>query len=132
LDFADGSALTAMLHFTLPADWILTTGGIDLKLVWFSGSTSTNSVVWTVSTVCIANGEDLIAPTFNTAQTIVSANQATANTRNSVNTTGITTTGCAAGETMFIKLGRDPGDASDTLAATASLLGAEITIRRGM
>jgi hypothetical protein len=130
LDFADGaSALTATAHVTLPSDW---SGTVDLKYIWFSGSTSTNSVVWTAATSCIADTEDLLAPTFNTAQTVTDANLATANTRNSASITGITTTGCAAGETMFLRIGRDPTNGSDTLGATAVLLGIEITIRRAM
>jgi hypothetical protein len=132
LDFADGaSALTSTFHVTLPADWTAT-GGVDLKYIWFSGSTSTNSVVWTAQTVCVADGEDLLAPTFNAAQTVADANNATANTRNSASITGVTTTGCAAGETMYFRVGRDPTNASDTLAATASLLGVELTLRRAM
>ncbi len=128
LDFADGaSALTSTTHLLLPSDW---TGNIDVAFQWFSGSTSTNSVVWTLATVCIADGEDLTAPTFNTAQTVSDANNATANTRNSAAISSITTTGCAAGETLFLRIGRDPTNGSDTLAATAALLEFEVTLRR--
>jgi hypothetical protein len=127
LDFADGSVQNSVVNFPLPSDW---TGSIDFSFVWFSGSTSTNSAVWTLATACIANTEGLLAPTYNAAQTVADANLATANTRNSASITTITTTGCAAGETMFLKIGRDPTNGSDTLAATAVLLGVEITLRR--
>jgi hypothetical protein len=86
--------------------------------------------VWTVATTCIADTEGLLAPTYNATQSVAKANNATANTRNSASITSITTTGCAADETLFIKIGRDPTNASDTLAATATLLGVELTYRR--
>ncbi len=132
LDFADGAAaLTASIRYLLPADWTAT-GGVDIKFIWFSASTSTNSVVWTVQTVCVADAEDVLNPTYNAVQTVADANNATANTRNSASITGITMTGCAAGETLHLKVGRDPTHASDTLAATASLMSVELTIRRAM
>ncbi|HSA92502.1 MAG TPA: right-handed parallel beta-helix repeat-containing protein [Terriglobales bacterium] len=131
LDFADGSALTATFHVTLPADWT-STGGVDVKFIWFSGSASTNSVVWTLRTACLADGEDLLSPTYNSEQTVADANNATANQRNSAVLTGATISGCAPGETMYLRVGRDPANASDTLAATAALLGVEVTARRAM
>ncbi len=130
LDFADGaSALTSQFAIRLPDDWS-NTGGIDIRFIWFSGSTSTNSVVWTVATASVADGEDVLAPTFNATQTVAKANNATANTRNSATITGVTTTGMAAGELAIFRVGRDPTNGSDTLAATASLIGVEITYRR--
>jgi hypothetical protein len=128
LDFADGaSALTSTTHLRLPSDW---TGNIDATFIWFSGSTSTNSVVWTLATACIADGEGLLSPSFNTTQTVSDANNSTANTRNSASIASITTTGCAAGETLFLRIGRDPTNGSDALAATAALLEFELTLRR--
>ncbi|MGH9812034.1 MAG: hypothetical protein ACRD4T_02760, partial [Candidatus Acidiferrales bacterium] len=128
LDFPDGaSALTSTTHLRLPSDW---TGTIDVAFLWFSGSTSTNSVVWTLATACIADGEGLLSPTFNTTQTVSDANNSTANTRNSATLSSITTTGCAAGETLFLRIGRDPTNGSDTLAAAAVLLEFEVTLRR--
>jgi hypothetical protein len=41
-------------------------------------------------------------------------------------------TGCAAGELMHIKILRDSAHASDTLAATARLIGVELVIREAM
>lgn len=130
LDFADGvNALTCQFNLHLPSDWTAT-GGIDIKFIWFSGSISTNSAVWTCATASIADTEDLLAPTFNATQTVADANLATANTRNSCSITGVTTTGLAAGELAIFRVGRDPTNGSDTLAATAALIGCEVTYRR--
>jgi hypothetical protein len=46
--------------------------------------------------------------------------------------TNLTVTGCAAPELMQLKVSRDPTDGSDTLAATANLIGIELTYRRAM
>lgn len=129
LDFTVGSptATQGLTHFRLPSDW---TGNIDIVLFWFSGSTSTNSVVWTVATAFVADAVGLLAPTYNTTQNIIKANNAVANTRNSAALANITQTGAAAGSTMFLKIGRNPTNGSDTLAATATLLGIELTYRR--
>ncbi len=88
IDFADGgNALTATTHMELPSDWV---GQFDVKFIWFSGSTSTNSVVWTLRTSCIADTELLLSPTYNTEQTVVDANNAVASTRNSASITNVT------------------------------------------
>ena len=128
MDFADGgSALSAQWHMRLPADW---TGALDAQIKWFTSATSGN-VVWQVATVCVADAETA-DPSFNTASTVTDAAKGTTLQLNDAAITGITTTGCAAGEELFVKLLRDPGHASDTLAATARLVGVELTYRRAM
>lgn len=132
LDFVDGAnALTSQVSFRLPDDWD-SGQAIDLKGVWFSSSTSTNNAVFTIATKCVAAGEDLIAPTFNAAQTVTDANLSTANALNEFTQASVTTTGCAAGEMLFVRIGRDPTNGSDTLAATVVITGASLTIRRSM
>jgi hypothetical protein len=133
LDFADGaSALTSQFNLILPSDWTAT-GGIDLKFIFFSATAdATKNIVLTCATKSIADTEDVIAPTFNTAQTVTAANLATANQRNSASITGVTTTGFAAGELATFRVGRDPTDASDTLVATVMLIGCEVTYRRAI
>src|SRR5262245_17936137 len=51
MDFADSSDLSAQYHFKLPSDW---TSTVDAKFVWFTSAT-TNSVVWQLSTICVAD-----------------------------------------------------------------------------
>jgi hypothetical protein len=129
LSFADGAnALTSTVSYTLPSDW---TGAVDLRFIWFSANAGANGVDWTVATSCIADTEDLIAPGYNAVQNTVDANNG-ANVRNSATIAGIDMTGCAAGETLYLRLGRDPTNGGDTLAATAELIGIELTVRRAM
>ena len=128
LDFADGAnAISAQIDFWLPSDW---SGNIDARFLWFSSTTSGN-VVWQIATSCVADGETN-DPAFNTASTVTNATKGTANQLNTASITSITTTGCAAGELMHIKVTRDPAHASDTMAGTARLVGVELTYRRAI
>jgi hypothetical protein len=128
MDFADGaSTLSAQYQLKLPSDWSST---VDAKFVWFTSATSGN-VVWQLATICVADAETG-DPAFNTASTVTDAAKGTTLQLNDASITGVTTTGCAAGELMFVKVLRDPANGSDTLAATARLVGLELTYRRAI
>ncbi len=125
-DFADGAASLSMQRtLALPSDW---TGAVDVKFKWLTTAT-TGDVVWQIATICVADAET-DDPAFNTASTVTDTAKGTTNQTNDASVTGITMTGCAAGEAWHIKVLRDPAHASDTLAATARLLGVELTVRR--
>jgi hypothetical protein len=128
LDYADGgSNLSAQRMLRLPADW---TSTVDVVLTWYTSATSGN-VVWQVATICVADAET-DDPAFNTASTVTDAAKGTTNQLNDATITGLTITGCAAGEQLHLKVFRDPAHASDTVAATAKLVGVELTYRRAM
>lgn len=128
MDFADGgSTLSAQYHLKLPSDWSST---VDAKIVWFTSAT-TNSVVWQIATICVADAETS-DPAFNTASTVTDAAKGTTLQLNDASITTVTVTGCAAGELMFVKVLRDPTTGADTLAATARLVGVELTFRRAI
>ncbi len=127
LDFADGGNLSAQLTYKLPSTW---TGTVDANIKWMTTAT-TGNVVWQLSTICVADAET-DDPAFNTASTVTDAAKGTTNQTNDAAITGVTATGCAAGELMHLKIQRDSGHASDTLAATARLIGVELVIREAM
>lgn len=127
LDFADGSNLSVQSALFLPSDW---TSTVDVRLYWHTTATSGN-VVWQVSSICVADAETA-DPAFNTASTVTDAAKGTTVQFNTASITGLTVTGCAAGEVLFLKVQRDSGHASDTLAATARLVGVELTYRRAI
>jgi hypothetical protein len=127
MDFADAANLSAQLHLKLPSDWAST---VDAKVVWFTSATSGN-VVWQLATICVADAETS-DPAFNTASTVTDAAKGTTLQLNDASLTTVTVTGCAAGELLFLKVQRDSGHASDSLAATARLIGVELTYRRAM
>jgi hypothetical protein len=126
LDFADGAnALSVQRQLVLPADW---TGALDAVLVWHTTATA-GDVVWQLATVCVADAETG-DPAFNAASTVTDTAKGTTLQFNTASLSSITTTGCAAGEVLFLKLTRDPAHASDTLAATARLVALELSVRR--
>ena len=127
MDFADSANLSAQYHLKLPSDW---TSTVDAKFVWFTSAT-TGDVVWQLSTICRADAE-VAEAAFNTASTVTDTAKGTTLQLNDASITGVTVTGCAAGELMLLKVQRDSGHASDSLAATARLIGVELTYRRAI
>lgn len=127
MDFADSADLSAQVHLKLPSDWSST---IDASFKWFTSAT-TGSVVWQLATICVADAETS-DPAFNTASTVTDTAKGTTLQENDASITTVTVTGCAAGELMFLKVRRDAAHASDTLAATARLIGLELTYRRAI
>ncbi len=128
LDFADGApTLSAQTHLMLSGDW---TGTLGVKFKWFTTAT-TGNVVWQVATICVATAETS-DPAFNTASTVTDAALGTTLQTNDAAIASVTITGCAAGELMYVRVFRDPANGSDTLAATARLIGIELTYRRAI
>lgn len=128
LDFADGAnTLSAQTAWFLPADL---TSTIDARLYWHTTATSGN-VVWQLATICVTDAETG-DPAYNTASTVTDAAKGTTLQYNTASITTVTITGCAAGEVLYVKVLRDPATGADTLAATARLVGIELTYRRAL
>jgi hypothetical protein len=126
-DFVDSETDAVYTNLALPADW---TGTVGTRIFWRSTAT-TGNVVWQVASICVADGETL-DPAYNAASTVTDATQGTASRFNTASIASVTITGCAAGEMLYLRVFRDPTHASDTIAATASLLGVEVSYRRAM
>jgi hypothetical protein len=128
--FPTGGADTE-LHgqFELPSDW---TGAIDVTFKWNAVSTTANDVVWEIELGCVAAGEAATAISFNTNAFAADTNNGTTLQFNTVTKTGLTTTGCAAGETAFFIIHRDTDTAGDTLDADVNLISATFTLRRSV
>jgi hypothetical protein len=114
----------------LPSDW---TGAIDLRILYRTVATTGNTV-WQAATACRTVGEvDDVA--YNTAnKSAADAAQGTTLFLNEATITGITTTGCAAGELLHLKVFRNRTESTvgDTLADVIRLNGVEVTTRRAM
>ena len=125
LDFADGSnKLYAQFNVLMPSEW--DGGTITARFVWTSASTSTNSVVWGLQGASVGDNEAADA-IFGTAKTVSQANSSSAyNVRVTSETSPITINNANPGEWVVFQVFRDPTDAADTLAATASLLGLSV------
>jgi hypothetical protein len=129
LEFPDTDGEYQMqTNWKLPAAW---TGAVDINIIWSTSLTSGN-VVLQYQCGCAANDESP-DPSFNTVQTITDAALGTANRLNTASATGMTTTGCAAGETMFLKVYRQRTHASDSLGAgTVRIHRVTLTYRQAM
>lgn len=122
LSYPDTSDTTASFSFPLPTGW---TGNVDFVARAFVNATS-QSVKLTVATSCVAAGEDILNPSFNAAQTITVTSPGTANQMFDFDQNTLTMTGCAVGEQLILKIGRDT---TDTSTATFNVTGAFVTIR---
>ena len=130
MDYADGaSELHAVFSIVLPSDY--DGGTMTAKFHWTANSTSTNSVVWGISAVAIADDETLDV-TSGTAQYVTDANKSTAYKLSITDSTpAFTISGTpSAGELVRFNVRRDPTNGSDTLAATARLLAVVLTYTR--
>ena len=127
LDVADSASLSAQIAYKLPSTW---TGTVDANIKWLTSATS-GDVVWQLATICVADAET-DDPAFNTASTVTDTAKGTTLQTNDAAITTVTVTGCAAGELMHLKILRDSAHASDTLAATARLIGVELVIREAI
>jgi hypothetical protein len=125
VDFANTTELSIQQEFRLPDDWA---GALDADIWWYTTAT-TGSVVWQIQTACVGNTQTG-DPAFNTASTATDAAHGTTNQYNLAAITGIDATGCDAGEILYLRFFRDPAHGSDDLAATARLVGFELTYRR--
>jgi hypothetical protein len=127
MDFADASDLSAQFTLMLPADFTSTVG---VTFKWLTAATS-GDVVWQIATICVADAETS-DPAFYTASTVTDTAKGTTLQQNDATIASVTITGCAAGELMNVKVQRNAAHASDSLAATARLVGLELTFRRAI
>lgn len=125
LDFDTTTSESAQVTHLLPSDW---TGSVDVNIKWFAAATS-SSVAWNVATICVADGET-DDPAYNTASAAVDAAKGTTNQTNDAAITGLTVTGCAAGELLHLKVSRDVANGSDAMTGDARLIGFELVYRR--
>jgi len=125
LDFDDTADEGMQISFVLPTGWV---GNIDFDFDWH-GTAIINEVVWALQTICVADGETL-DPTFNTAQTVTDTAKGTANQMNRATISNVTTTGCAAGERMFLQPFRDANNGADDFVGDSRLVTARLTGRK--
>jgi len=129
LAYADAATTAATFNYRLPSDWT-STGGLDLDLIYTGSTSSTSNIRWQVSTACVADTEDLIAPSYNAASAVNSAGPTTAGQRRTATFTGIAITNCATSETLFVKVERIGADAADVYTGLGRAMVIVITSRR--
>ena len=129
LDYADGSTTDAYAHFTPPSNWN-TSLALDVDLIYSRfGAETSNAVRWSARISCQSTGDSLNAPTWETATASNDTVPAQYGTKK-VTFSGLAKTACAAGETILLNVQRVGGDGGDTFTGAASLLEANVRLRR--
>ncbi len=128
IDFPDTSTTYAEWTVIVPCNISLT--NMTAQFIWTANSTSTNSVVWQIEASTTMDTE-AIDRTWSSPVTISDANGASTYTNR---TTGTTSSFTPAGYTngtlvaMQVRVARLPSDGSDTLGATARLIGVVLSV----
>ena len=137
--FADsGAAVTGLIHMRLPAEFVASPAP-SLTFVAVAGTiTSGTTAVLTAETGCVGAAEDYSAATFNTRQDVVFTPGAINQTRY-VELSSLTMTGCAAGEVLQVRIGRDSacagacgGSSTDDLAANVNIPAVILSFTRNL
>jgi hypothetical protein len=124
LHFPAGSTTSGQYHLPLPSDTD-TSKSWSLVLKWKATST-TGNVVWGVATRCVADAA-VVDGTFNTANTLTQTPQSTTLQVETSTITGITKTGCVAGNELYLQIQRS---GSDTMTGDAQLISANFIYSR--
>jgi hypothetical protein len=103
------------------------TGAISLELNTTSGSASGNAY-WLAAISCVTGAGNLSTFSYNTAVTAIGTYSGTANTLVQVPLASLTSTGCAAGNYMSIRIGRDGTQGTDTMSGSAYLTGVVLKV----
>lgn len=123
----DGAGSTAeYLQFSavMPKSW--NNGGIKYRPYWYAVGSTTNGVVWALEATSIADNESLDA-SWGTAVNVTDAGQSAADELYIGAQSGdVTVAGAANTELVFFRIGRLPGNGSDTYTGDAILIGLDI------
>lgn len=124
LDFNDTTSQSSEFTISLPPTW--NNGTVLAKLYWVSTTATSGTNVWSVAGGAASAG-DAFGAILGTAVTATNAVQNATNKVNVVTTGAITVGGTpAADDLIFFKVSRLPGDAYDTTAGDARLLGVKL------
>jgi hypothetical protein len=104
------------------------TGTMDVRGKWRAAATSGDLVIQ-VQWACTADAE-VLNDTWSTASTTTDTAKATTLQANDWAVTGVSVTGCAAGENMSVRVMRQRTHASDTLTGTFDLGPFNVYLRR--
>lgn len=101
------------------------TGTINVYIESAQGGT-TGTVYYGLATSCSTSGTLLTGLTYNTAQSQLTVTPGTTLDQFTTTFSSITTTGCSAGNTLWLKIFRDGTQITDTFGASVYMLGMTI------
>ena len=120
--FANTGSPTGIVHYTVPRQW--TTGGVSVYLEVFGESGGGGAARFTVESYCAGSGSSILEPfAWNSPNATSTAVVTTATTVYEVNAAALTMTGCAGGNTQYLRIKRD-NTVANNLGAVVNVLGA--------
>lgn len=123
LDFNQTTQQYATFHLKFPRRYSLTS--FTFRIEWFS-SASSGSVVWSIATVGLSDG-DALSTAYGTAVQVTDAVGSANSFRNTAESSAVTIGNSPSSlDGIFIQLSRVTGDASDDMAADARLIGVSV------
>lgn len=126
LPFVNGSKTYASWQLTMPSDW--DGSALTFGAVWTTASAGAGNVTWGAQAIVLSDG-DAIDTAFGTAAEITDANGGAGVLNHPAHAT-VTPSGVAAGGKQLIFRVYRLGTSTDTLAATANLLGIHLVYAR--
>lgn len=126
-DFDQATQQYVQFQIGMPKSW--NQGTVSAEFIWTaSAGTTGQGVVWGLQAVAVSDN-DALDVAFGSAQTATDNYQGANINHRSAETGAITVAGSpAVGDLVMFQLYRDPANGSDTLAATATLLGIRLFI----
>jgi hypothetical protein len=125
LDYDQSTLQSAQIAVPMPKSW--NEGTVTVQFIWTATSGS-GDIVWGVKAVAISDG-DAIDAAFGTAQTVTDTLIATNDQHETSFTSALTIAGSPANnDVVYFNFYRDAANASDTLNATAKLIGVRVNV----
>ena len=125
LDYDGTSGEVALCVIRFPKSWNL--GALQFRVYWTSSATDTDGIVWRIMARSF-NDSDAINTAFSGFVEITDNAQSVANDLYvSAFSSDLTPDAAVADALTYIRVQRNPGHASDTMAEDGRLMGVEIT-----
>ncbi len=121
LDFDAVSDESAIVQVTLPDSW--DAGQITAEILWSQATSASGDVVWSVAALA-ANDTETLDASFGTATNVTDSGGTADTLYVTPETAAIVPAGTpSAGNTLWVRVTREAGDAGDTLAQDARFHG---------
>jgi hypothetical protein len=125
LDFDQSTLQSAQIAVPMPKSW--DEGTVTVQFIW-TATAGTGNVIWGVKAVAISDG-DVIDTAFGTAQTVTDTLIATGDQHETTFTSALTVAGSPVNnDVVYFYFYRDAANGSDTLTASAKLIGVRINV----
>jgi hypothetical protein len=128
ISLPDSATTTLKTDFMFPTSWA--GGAVDVTIYWSVGSAVSTGWRAAVRIACVGDGEDILAPTYNSDSLATQPNGGSSNRLNIDAFTSVAVTNCAAGELAVLNVERIGTDGADDMTQSVSFFGAMVKYTR--